>query len=521
MPKKVIAVGDSVVWGQGLQHADKFASLFFQKLTGSALPEEDLHGHSGAIIGVHKAAKTIPVGLSAVSDFLAQHEVPLDAPTMLEQIGRVDDEAARLTDVVLLNGGINDIGVDTILSAGFDTAQAEHALEIAIRTFCHDDMHTLVETARVKFPHALLLVLGYYPILSEDSNLDTIKVFLMSRFLLPIPVSDALARQAIRNSMYFHRRQLYWSRRAVAEANADPALRGPGVVFVHPAFGIQNSVGAADSFLFAPIAPAHVQLWMQRFVDAIDKDNAEELLILALQLDAQELDNPVFQRRKAACDATFPDDIERRIRCRVAAIGHPNVAGAQHYAAAIAERYAHSRELRLRAHLQRLSGSVGPISTRTALERYGLDPRLGLRVTMQHMIVDCIQVTITTETTAFAGTDDNVFFDVGGRRWLLNEDIFALDTANDFEAGGTGTYTIDPAMDTVHGSLHLGDIKEIRLTKQSALGVAGDWRPESIAVQINGLEMLRSAIDIELTMDNPTWVAENPGYPRNIIGGSR
>ena len=61
---KVLAIGNAVVWGQGLRHSDKFATLFYRNLTGQEWPEEDMLARSGAIVGVGKDGD--PISLSLV-----------------------------------------------------------------------------------------------------------------------------------------------------------------------------------------------------------------------------------------------------------------------------------------------------------------------------------------------------------------------------------------------------------------------------------------------------------------------
>jgi hypothetical protein len=67
------------------------------------------------------------------------------------------------SDVLVLDGGINDIGFGTIL---FDTLdQPAQALEIPIAVHCYQDVIVLLRQARKVFPTSTILLLGYYPIL--------------------------------------------------------------------------------------------------------------------------------------------------------------------------------------------------------------------------------------------------------------------------------------------------------------------------------------------------------------------
>jgi hypothetical protein len=167
-------------------------------------------------------------------------------------------------------------------------------------------------------------------------------------------------------------------------------------------------------------------------------------------------------------------------------------------------------------HLSRLANQTSLISMPQTLERYGLRPQDGLRACMQHMTVDCVEIVIKTKDELWSGTDDWIDFHVDTRwRCRPNEGVFDLKFTNYFERGLIRAYTIDPVLDINHGPLHLGDIQEIRLIKVHDPGSgACDWKPEWIAVRINGLEVFRSGIDVELTDTQPEWVAADPGFPR-------
>src|SRR5262249_23487900 len=98
---RVLAVGDSVGWGPGVQHNDQFVRPFARAVTGAAWPEENLLAHSGAIIGVGQLGTPIPT--DQVSDRGARGEVPVSFLTILEQVRSVEEMEAKNTDVLILN----------------------------------------------------------------------------------------------------------------------------------------------------------------------------------------------------------------------------------------------------------------------------------------------------------------------------------------------------------------------------------------------------------------------------------
>ncbi len=80
-------------------------------------------------------------------------------------------------------------------------------------------------------------------------------------------------------------------------------------------------------------------------------------------------------------------------------------------------------------------------------------------------------VQVTTGTRANADTDDDVYFSIGTREWMLNNQ-----NRDDFEKGRTDTFTL-----TNLSSLKISDIEEIGLRKTGTDG----WFPTRIRVWVN------------------------------------
>lgn len=76
-----------------------------------------------------------------------------------------------------------------------------------------------------------------------------------------------------------------------------------------------------------------------------------------------------------------------------------------------------------------------------------------------------------TKSSAGSATDDNVYFGIGTREWLLDNP-----NRNDFERGRTDTFVLQE-----RAGLQVEDIRRIRLRKTGTNG----WRPESIKVYVN------------------------------------
>jgi lysophospholipase L1-like esterase len=504
---KVLSAGDSVVWGQGLLTRDKFHELAASDLGAVAFEPVVVHvAHSGAVIDTSES--TGPVDQSVPY----WQEKPHPTPTILDQLETFKrehggpDAEVRL---VILNGGINDIGFTSILAPG-----GLGGLERAIRKHCFHGMKRMLGTARTTCPNAVIVVVGYYPMISEMSELNVVRLYLGLVGLLGpggMLVPAALARRAARRARYFHRRQLHWFRKAVTEFQADPHRRGPDVLFAHPAFGPRNSVGAPNPLLFEPRPPAGTD------VDALWKGFLHYVVpgVGVIELDGDAM----LHRRRHACVQLLPDpwQMPERAKCILASVGHPNRLGARRYADAIKTRYKANRQIRLRTPLSRMLGRTARLSLRRGLARFGLTgPGTSVRDAQQHFVVDSIQIAVKTRSAANAGTDDDVFLRISpGRQWRLNEGFLEGDFRNDFEAGRTDTYAIDPADGRPKKRLHLWEIQELSLVKRNAgLGIAGDWRPEWIQLELNGREVFRARVGRTLTDAAPVWKA--PGYPGRV-----
>ena len=292
---RMVTLGDSVSWGQGLLDAHKYRTLVAQTLGARFTVSADNCSHSGATIGV-----------GAGHNGAADGEVPDSYPTILDQCGNYANAPGDV-DLVLVNGGINDVNVRTIL----DPLTSVNHLTDLTRKHCHDDMVTLLGDMCRKFSKATakIAVTGYFPILSRQSDPKLIPDLLNVHcirppdFLADLPITDKIIELCL----------TFWnvSNASLAQAVQD-ANRGSGggrVVFVPLPYGEQNSV-------FAP------QAWLW-----------------GIHLDPTlSPEDEVIAPRHQSCDVFYrahPLDVLARETCYRASAGHPNVVGAGKIAEAI------------------------------------------------------------------------------------------------------------------------------------------------------------------------------------------
>ncbi len=290
----MMAFGDSIMWGQGLTENLKFATLVKDWVTanmlGRAVTFENF-AHSGARI----MPDTLQDGMAPFAG-----EVPAKFPSVHKQLYRaIDSLKTRKVlpseiDLMLLNGGINDIGVTSILSPFASSGSITELTRDTITT----NMNYLLPAAADLFPNAKIIVPGYFRIVTEDSATPEVTALLgVLSAVLGIPgilLTPFVKQQLIANCAAFFTEADAGLRAAVAAQNGRTPNR---CVFADPGFTIYNGYGASQRFLF----------------------NTGE-------------SDPMVAARKGSC-ATAGMGLD--LTCTSASMGHPNVNGAIKYAGAM------------------------------------------------------------------------------------------------------------------------------------------------------------------------------------------
>lgn len=179
-PFEFLVVGDSLVWGQGLEEKDKFYSLTAEWLRNDIFNRQrevnlKVKAHSGSTLTFHadEAEKYKRVGRDET--YYYKPEVNVAFPSIWKQIDVAADEygaAGRAgADLIMLTGGITDITVSTVLDPFGDNAK----LPPLIEKYCRDDMFKVLEHAARHNANALIAVVGYFPMLSPKT--PTSKLF--------------------------------------------------------------------------------------------------------------------------------------------------------------------------------------------------------------------------------------------------------------------------------------------------------------------------------------------------------
>ncbi len=326
-PFNMVVLGDSIMWGQGLNEQQKFSYNVAQWI-GKRLPGTEVRRH----VLAHSGARILKDG-AADAKPPTHGEVPNHFPSITKQLalfhGRPGvsspyGQLPRSEDVslVLLDGGINDFNTKTILT--LDPTVGRAWVRKITRRDCVDRMKELLPNVVDAFPNAKVVITNYFQIISEQSNMVLIWELLQLWNVVGLPlngISSGLRRKLADQSLAFHLESTAGFREAVDEVSrlrsgTRPApnaglperlgaaqLKPSRVVLAEAPFGPQNSYGAPDRYLF--------------YMNEPDPAASER--------------KPECQKEESETSPDFPN-------CLVAAAGHPNVRGAQAYTKAITDK---------------------------------------------------------------------------------------------------------------------------------------------------------------------------------------
>ena len=185
-----------------------------------------------------------------------------------------------------------------------------------MRSLATAALPVIMAPTRFTNPATTIVLSGYYPILSKDSDPLRVREFLRC---IGVPVLDILPPHvqipppSLSNdpvtAEIVQQCQIFWKESTMALTDAVTAVNaivgGPARIrFASPTFNDENAALAGDDSWLWGIQP-----------DSLPQD-------------------PVADRRASACDQSEPN-LLRRVICYRASAGHPNKRGAEKYAEAI------------------------------------------------------------------------------------------------------------------------------------------------------------------------------------------
>jgi len=297
-------LGDSVMWGNGLRPEQKFSTLVARQI------EETLQEKVITQLYAHSGASIVPREGDAVCRFNCYGEVPKISTSVTLQAEQI--KSPEQTDLVLVNGCIVDVGLNNIINPFTDP----ELLDQATARFCGEEMLTLLEKIHALAPAARIVVTGYYPIISDRSDVLGLSDWATIRGQDGSSMDAPLVAELIENSSIFMtvaHRSIAAAVNALNESAGDANL----AAFADPGFTEENSV-------FAP------QAWLWSLTSQGD---GFEDINLGLSVFPQD---PIrFDRLDRCFD---PGVLPSLITCVYASVGHPNDFGARAYADAVMDQ---------------------------------------------------------------------------------------------------------------------------------------------------------------------------------------
>ena len=323
-PFEMLVVGDSLVWGQGLTEDQKFYRLTKHWLRDEVFKGDrpvnlNVRAHSGSTIKLdqteaaafEKAERDISKGVHP--------EINVSFPTIKLQVeaARKDYTDPRSVNLILLSGGVPDVGISNILNP----FQNDERLRTDIKLYCYEHMSELLRQTADAFPEALIAVVGYYPIITSHTPVKRIVNDILELYnwpgwtktLLNNPLQRVLwrrfRRRMIRRSRIWFEDSTTYLTQAVGEINTATKQRA---IFVPTSFAAENGYGARNTYLWT----------------VADDGGAADPRALDREVNC----GPVLQELRRSTDLNY-----RKRVCELASIGHPNAKGAAAIAAAVRE----------------------------------------------------------------------------------------------------------------------------------------------------------------------------------------
>ncbi len=331
-PVNMLVLGDSIAWGQGLKDEHKTWYLIKSWIEQNASREVRamVEAHSGAVIGTTENSSVDPR-----TDYMLDGELSRAYPTIHNQI----DNALKsfpdpsLVDLVLVNGCINDVDSRRLLNA----ANTPDDIREFAQAKCGPPVEVLMNRIVNVFPSAHVVIIGYYPIITENTSNDLFIRALSKRFYTPAAGTPRLNDKALRARLIAISREWYQTSDqllAAAARKLDSQLVAKGsrqrVMFASAGFAPEHSFAATQSRLWGFDASALRKLLVLLTLGKVQLRTNDER-----RKQRGELCKIQFQKPEKETSEQSAIRQDRLLRCRLAAVGHPNRKGAAMYAEAI------------------------------------------------------------------------------------------------------------------------------------------------------------------------------------------
>ena len=294
-PLNFVVLGDSVIWGQGLREEDKIYTLVAASIAASVgVPVNTfVAAHSGATILVADKDNEIKPG-----------ELPYSHPSITAQVSIAASkvQSAGFTrndvDLVLTNGGINDVDVRNMLSV--DPTVGPDWVRKLTRERALSRLPGLLAYAGGPdgFPNATIVVMNYYPIISNDSDLGLVTAILTILFYGAGFITSLVLRAKLAAQCAAFNEEMNNAIQELVSASPKRLVAG------FSGYASANAFGGPETLLFG----------------------------LGKGIDPLAPTDPMADERAARCKE---DHYLDSLKCIHASMGHPKETGARYWATRI------------------------------------------------------------------------------------------------------------------------------------------------------------------------------------------
>jgi len=325
----MLVLGDSIMWGQGLneQHKAWYQVKSWLKENTNRDVRENIEAHSGAVVGVNDVPWS--------NDSPRDGEVSSAVPTVNHELDRALRSYASpaQVDLVLVDGCINDVDIRNLLNAANSTDDVKRMATEK----CGIPMQSLLTRVASSFPSAHVIVTGYFPIISEKTPNSLLMQAMTRMFYQPGPKPAKLKRKNLRERLIAVSRTWYQASNAalgdaVDKVTAALAAKGSRqrVLFVEIPFAPEYSFNAPDTHLWGFNASFLRKLLAVVTLGRVTLKTNDET-----QRQRVSSCNEHYKRPTGETSGQRGTREMRRMLCWYASLGHPNRKGSAIYADAI------------------------------------------------------------------------------------------------------------------------------------------------------------------------------------------
>lgn len=472
---RVVVVGDSAIWGQGLAQDEKYVFKYVKWLNDqgieASLSRKDFSAHSGAIIGnkteLNASELLTENEVNSATYFRRFYpEVPTSYPTILRQLENISDPDN--VDLLIMNGGVNDIGITNV--ATFNDDDFDDLLQ-TVQKVSQNMLPGLFKRVNSLLPKTKIIYTGYYPALSNKSILPPEYIPSIIGLLWALE-GDDLQKQA----MQFNELFLSEISFQIAQFNSNHEQQ---VVFTPSGFGAENAAYASDNLVFE---------LGEKTDEAVNEGRAHYCELTKNKNTGSDNGEVIIGGGRSNNDSLL-DWIKKNIdqaQCSLAYVAHPNRAGADKYVEQLQKFSKHvMRPCSVREIFESISTTS--LSYKESLAKFATPKINSLRQLASMQWINVISISLNVKFSVFLTTPKDPFpqeldFDFGWGKVSINMSYHSGSSA--FAATRIGAFDAR------------GDIQMNRLTQVRMFLKLADFFKFKIDLRVfvNGYEIINKKL---------------------------